>query len=520
MPAATLTLRDAAVLRIAAAVSPNYGEGAGRVSHSRVLQRLMAEPARPESIRSKPNAYWYVVGTVCIGAFMGQLDASIVTVAFPTMQRHFHSSLGGVEWVALAYLLTLVGTVTAVGKFADMVGRKLLYTYGFAVFILASAACGLAPTLLSLDAFRVVQAMGAAMLQANSVALISNAMPPEKLGRGIGVQGAAQALGLSLGPTVGGLLISLGGYRLIFYVNVPVGLVGIALAWFLLPRSRHLQAREPFDWLGLALFFPAVAGLLAALSFGRRSGFGSPLIIGLFVAFVVLGVAFLRRERTTRSPMLDLTLFRRGTFAAGISSGFLSYSVLFGVLFIVPFYLQGPRHMSTGSSGLVLTALPFALGLVAPFAGRVADKVGARPLTVGGMVVTALGLLAMVFVHGSTGLLVVELAVVGAGLGAFTPPNNAAIMGSAPREQSGMAGGVLNMTRGIGTAMGVALTGLVFAVLAGAASDAGNHAGPGTTRGFVGGLLLLVALSVVAAVFAAARGNTEIVNDPMHALAE
>ena len=201
-------------------------------------RQLLREPRRPAAVRESPRASWFVVGTVCIGAFMGQLDASIVTVALPTMGRDLQVSLGAVEWVALAYLLVLVATVATVGRIADSVGRKLLYVYGFGVFTAGSVLCGLAPTLPVLIAARVLQAIGAAMLQANSVALIAEAMPPSMLGRAIGVQGSAQALGLALGPAVGGILLSLAGWRLIFLVNLPAGVIGLALGWFLLPRSR------------------------------------------------------------------------------------------------------------------------------------------------------------------------------------------------------------------------------------------------------------------------------------------
>ena len=169
-----------------------------------VQRLLLTEPRRPAAIRESPRAHWYVVGTVCVGAFMGQLDASIVTLALPRLGRDLHASVGAVEWVALAYLLVLVATVATVGRIADAVGRKLLYVYGFGVFTAGSVLCGLAPTLAVLIAARVLQAVGAAMLQANSVALIAEAMPRPLLGRGIGVQGTAQALGLALGPVVGG----------------------------------------------------------------------------------------------------------------------------------------------------------------------------------------------------------------------------------------------------------------------------------------------------------------------------
>jgi EmrB/QacA subfamily drug resistance transporter len=466
-------------------------------------RRLLVERRRPPSIAARPGAYWLVLATVCIGAFMNQLDASIVTVAFPTLQRNFHDPLGAVTWVGLSYLVVLVGLVTGVGRMADMVGRKLLYTYGFVVFIVGSALCGLAPNLDTLIAFRVLQAVGAAMIQANSVAIIVLALPKEKLGRGIGIQGAAQALGLALGPTVGGLLIALGGWRLIFFVNVPAGIVGTVMAWYLIPRSRHLQKRVPFDWLGLGLFFPAVAALLSAVSFGNSAGWTSPTIIGLFAAAIVLGTAFIRRESRTPHPMLDLSLFKRVPFAAGIASGLLSYLVLFGTLFVVPFYLERALHQSPAHAGLILGAMPIALGITAPFAGRLAERVGARPLTAATMG-------ALVLAHGSLAAIMVELTILGIGLGMFTPPNNAAIMGSAPRQQSGVASGVLNTTRGMGTAMGLAFTSLVFGLVVGS-----EHASATVvTRGFEASAAFLGIVALAAMVLAGMRGKSALNLDP------
>ncbi|HZD75086.1 MAG TPA: MFS transporter, partial [Actinomycetota bacterium] len=346
---------------------------------------LLREPPRPERIRRRADAHWLVVATVCIGAFMGQLDASIVTLALPTLKSTFHASLGTVEWVGLAYLLALVGAVTAVGRLADMIGRKLLYTYGFAVFTLASAGCALAPTLPVLVVCRIVQGIGAAMLQANSVALITTAMPAGRLGRGIGAQGTAQALGLALGPAVGGLLLSLGGWRLLFLVNVPAGLLGTVAGWLLLPRSRDLAPRTRFDWSGLGLFVPAVSALLLALSLGAGGQLGLPASLSLCAVAAAAGLAFIRHERRARSPMLDLGLFRQRPFAAGIGAALLGYLVLFGVLFVTPFFLEGARHQHTGTAGLTLAALPAALGLAAPVAGTLTDRLGPRAPTVTGM---------------------------------------------------------------------------------------------------------------------------------------
>jgi EmrB/QacA subfamily drug resistance transporter len=472
------------------------------------LRWLFTEPRRPEQIRSSPKAPWLVVAAVCIGAFMGQLDASIVTLAFPTLRHAFGAPLADVQWVGLAYLLVLIGLLSAVGRYADMLGRKLLYTYGFVIFIIGSALCGLAPSLWALIGFRVFQGVGAAMLQANSVAIIRGAVPSGRLGRAIGVQGAAQALGLALGPAAGGLLIGLGGWRLIFLVNVPVGILGTVLAWLLIPRSRHLAQRQPFDWLGLAIFLPATAALLLAVSYGDRDGWGSPFIVGAFAAAVVLLALFVARERRVPGPMIDLGLLRRVPFSAGVGSGLLSYLVLFGILTVVPFYLEIAHHARPGSAGLQLLVVPLGVGLVAPLAGRLADRIGARPLTVGGMLVAAVMLVVSVFAHAALFLLVLALA--GIGLGAFTPPNNAAIMGAAPHHQSGMASGILNMTRGMGTSLGLALAGLAYTIGAGA----GEATPAGAALGYRDAALFLAVVALAAGLIAGLRGSTPLSRDP------
>lgn len=429
-------------------------------------RRLLVEARRPAAVARHPRAAWFVVATVCVGAFMGQLDASIVALAFPTLQHEFGASLGVVTWVGLSYLLTLVAMVTAVGRLGDMVGRKLLYTYGFVVFIAGSALCGLAPSLAALEGFRVLQAVGAAMLQANSVAIIALAVPRRSLGRAIGIQGAAQAIGLAMGPAAGGLLLAAGGWRLLFLINVPFGLAGVVAGLLFIPRSRDLARRVPYDWRGLALFVPAVVLLVGAVSLGNSVGWTSPAILGALSAGAALAAGFVLRERRTSDPMLDLSLFRRVSFSAGVAGGLLSYLVMFGVLFVVPFFLERGDGLGTGLTGLELAVMPVLIGITAPLAGRAADRLGPRPLTVLGMTLVAGALAAMALSSPGQVALVAGLAVVGAGLGFFTPPNNAAIMAAAPRTRAGVASGVLNMTRGMGTALGLALTGLVYGLAA------------------------------------------------------
>ena len=285
---------------------------------------------------------------------MGQLDASIVTVAFPTLQRVFHADVESVTWVGLSYLIVLVAGVTAVGRVSDMVGRKLLYCYGFVVFMVGSGLCALAPTLVVLDGFRVIQGLGAAMLQANSVAIIYLIMPRERLGEGHRHPGCRSGPWARPRTGRGWPVAGRRGWRLIFFVNVPAGIVGIAAAWVFLPRSRDLHDRTPFDWIGLGLFIPAIAALLVTISFGSQWGWTSPATVSVLTLAVSTGAGFVVHERRCTDPMLDFSLLRRAPFATGIASGLLAYAVLFGTMFVVPFFLERARGASPGEVGLTL----------------------------------------------------------------------------------------------------------------------------------------------------------------------
>ncbi len=407
-------------------------------------------------------APWLAVGTVCVGAFMGQLDASIVTTALPVLRSNLHASIAAVEWVVLIYVLVLAGTVAAVGKVADRIGRKLLYTYGFGIFVVGSLACALAPSLGPLVAARFVQAIGAVMLQANSYALIRDVLPASQLGTGLGAQGAAQAVGLSVGPVLGGALTALGGWRLIFLVNVPIGLCGLALGWFLLPRSTHHDPESRIDIRGTFLLAAIPSTLIAALSLVQPGipGWIVPALAALAVALVMAAITL---QRHAPGAVIDAALVRVGAFIAGISAALLSSVVLFGCLVAVPFFLERKSHVGPAAVGLELTALPLALAAMAPLGGLFRDRTGPRlPIGVG-MAITAAGMGLLALAATRPGLTVVALAVAGVGLGLFIPANNAATMGAAPGQRGGAAGGLLNMARGMGTALGVAVTSLAVA---------------------------------------------------------
>jgi EmrB/QacA subfamily drug resistance transporter len=419
---------------------------------------------------------------------MGQLDASIVSTALPVLHSTLHASIAAVEWVVLIYVLVLAGTVAAVGRVADRIGRKLLYTYGFAIFVIGSLACALAPSLGLLVAARFVQAIGAVMLQANSYALIRDVLPSSSLGAGLGAQGAAQAVGLSVGPVLGGALIALGGWRLIFLVNVPIGLCGLALGWFLLPRSTHHDPDSRIDIRGTFLLAAIPTTVVAALSLAAQPGTSRWTVPALAALVCALVVAAIARQRQAAGAVVDSALVRVGAFVAGISALLLAYAVLFGCLVAVPFFLAREEHLGPARIGLELTALPLALVALAPFGGLIRDRVGPR-LPIGlGMAVTAAGMGLLALSPSRHGLTVVALALAGAGLGLFIPANAAATMGAAPAHRGGAAGGLLNMARGTGTALGVSTTSLVLA----------------TGRGLITISVLLLAAAIAAGVIGVA----------------
>lgn len=455
------------------------------LAHRRWLAPLLREHPRPPTIRERPGAWRLAVAAVCFGAFMGQLDASIVTLIYPSLGKQFHAPLAAVEWVSLAYLLTLVSLLVPVGRLADAHGRKQFYLYGFVVFTIASAACGLAPTLVALVVFRVVQAAGAAMLQANSVALVTTSAPRQRMRAALGAQAAAQALGLALGPTVGGVLVTTAGWRWVFGINVPVGILAVATGYFVLPRTHARTPVTRFDWPGLLLLATATTSGLLAISAISGLALAPWLPAVLFCVAVGAGTGFFTRQRRAAASLVDLTLLRRRAVSLGLVGALFGYLILFGPLVLVPLVLTG-RGSSELVAGLILTALPAGFAIAATSA----DKVLPRTLTdrshsLAGAAACVGTLTALLVVPLTTAWLVPMLALLGLGLGVFTPANNAMIMRGLPARASGTGGGMVNMARGLGTALGVALVTLAL------------HSGSGGARRAVLVLLAAAALTIL-----------------------
>ena len=448
---------------------------------------LLREPARPAAIREHPLAPWFAVATVCFGAFMGQLDASVVTVAFPALQRQFGTGLAAAQWVSLAYLLVLTALLVPAGRWSDRAGRKLLYLYGFVVFAVASAACGLAPSLGMLIALRVVQAGGAALLQANSVALVVTSVPARTRRAALGVQAAAQAVGLASGPVIGGVLVAAVGWRWVFFLNVPVGLLAVVAGWYLLPRTRRAGAARLGRWPtpGRPLAAHAVTPARVRPALGRparrrpgRDGPAGRVDVGRHARHLLavrarparLGGGGVRGGARASAGAALVAARAAGRRAAARPAGAGGGGHRPGAA------AARSAPTSSCSARWCCSRRWCPLGAAAPRrraccsprcrpgsasprwsrtgCSRPAGRTGAgAPL--GGAL--AAGCAAALAVPAPDAVSVVLLGLLGAGLGIYTPANNAEIMAAVPARDAAAAGGMVNMTRGIGTALGVAV---------------------------------------------------------------
>jgi EmrB/QacA subfamily drug resistance transporter len=364
----------------------------------------------------------------------------------------------------VAYMLTLTAFLPFFGRLADVFGRTRLYNIGFVVFTIGSLFCGMATSAAYLIAARVAQAIGAGLLQANSVAIIIEAFPISERGKAIGIQGSIQAISMAVGPFIGGLLINSIGWRTVFYINIPIGILGTIAALYILPKSKKTGDTKNIDYFGSLLLATGLAFFVTAFNEGTKAGLGSQTNLVYFLcAFILLGM-FVFTELRAEHPLIDLKLFKHKTFFIGNVTGMLSYYMLFAVLFLMPFYLQHVREFSPALTGSLLTPIPIAMAIVAPFAGYLSDRYGSRPLSISGMLVMTVACTALLFsgVRTSLPLLAGELVLLGIGIGLFTPCNNSAIMSAAPSDRLGLAGGYLNMMRSLGAIFGVNISGVIF----------------------------------------------------------
>jgi EmrB/QacA subfamily drug resistance transporter len=416
------------------------------------------------AMTAEENRKWWTLGAVAFGLFMIMLDNTVVNVALPAIERDLHVSISSLEWVVTAYALTFAALLITGGKLGDLFGRKRIFVVGIAIFTLSSLACGLAPSAGFLIGARAVQGVGAALMNPASLSIITATFPPRERGQAIGIWAGVSAMALAIGPLVGGLIVDNINWNWIFFINVPVGVAGILVSQLVIRESRDTSHEQSVDLPGLALSSAGLFALTYALIEGNKHGWTSPEILGLFAAAVVLLVAFVLVEHFQRLPMLDLSLFKIGSFTGANLVAMLVSLGMFGVFFFVSLYIQNILGFSPTQAGATFLPMTLLIILVAPMAGKASDRIGSRWLMGAGMTLVGVSLLLYqrVDLHSTFWTLLPAMLLGGVGMAMTMSPMTAAAMGSVPVDKAGVGSGVLNSFRQVGGSLGIALMGAIL----------------------------------------------------------
>ncbi|HEX6789028.1 MAG TPA: MFS transporter [Gaiellaceae bacterium] len=407
--------------------------------------------------RHSPHFKWWVLSCTSLGMLLATVNSGTLIIALPDLERSLHTTLLQLVWVILVYMIVSTVLVLTAGRLSDLFGRKNAYVLGFVIFSAASLGAGFSGSGTQLILWRVLQGIGGAFLFANAAALVTDAFPKRELGLAMGTNTMVAAVGLVIGPVLGGALVAI-SWPWVFWFNVPFGLIGSAWAWLVLHELAERDKVRGLDLAGTATYVIGLTGLVLALSKGGLSGWGNGLVIGGFLAAVVFLPLWFVIERRGRAPMLDLSLFENRLFSAASAAAFINGLSRFALMFLFVFYFQGPQGQSPIMAGLELAPMAIAMLISSPLAGVIADRHGSRGLAALGMVVSAAGLAGMTMLQAHTSYVwsAVWLFIVGIGSGMFMSPNTAAMMGVVPEQRRGIAAGARVMLQNTGAVISIA----------------------------------------------------------------
>ncbi|HET7043621.1 MAG TPA: MFS transporter [Gaiellaceae bacterium] len=449
---------------------------------------------------------WWTLAAVAVGLFMIMLDNTVVNVALPSIQRSLHMNIAQLEWIVTAYALTFAAFMLTGGKLADLIGRRRIFVIGLVIFTLSSLVCGLAPTSSWLIGARAAQGIGAAMMNPATLSIITATFPPRQRGLAIGIWAGVSAMALAIGPLVGGLLTEHVNWNWVFYINVPIGVVGIVVSYLFIEESRDTSHEQRLDLPGLVTSGAGLFAFTYALIESNQYGWTSPRILAAFVAAFVLLSLFVLLERRQRLPMLDLSLFRNGTFTGANTATLFVGLAMFGVFFYVSLFMQQVLLYSPVEAGATFLPMTILVILVAPAAGKISDRFGSRWLVGIGLTLVAGSLLVYARLDASSGFwdILPGLILGGFGMAMTMTPTTAAAMGSVPVDKAGVGSAVLNSMRQVGGSLGIAIMGAVVAhVMSG--QLAGGHPRPEAfTAGFHDALHLAAIFALIGAIIGAA----------------
>jgi EmrB/QacA subfamily drug resistance transporter len=437
------------------------------------------------------NSRWWTLAAMCFALFMIMLDNTVVNVALPSIQRDLHASLASLEWTVNAYTLTFAVLLVTGGRLGDIFGRRRMFLFGVVVFGLSSLAIGFAPDDTALVAGRAVQGVGAAFMMPATLSLITQAFPPEQRGTAIGTWAGVSALALAIGPVVGGFLTEDVSWRAIFFIDPPIAVGAVAVALFATRESRDETVGRTVDFAGIGAITVGLTALVLALVEGNSWHWGSARVIALLVVAAIGLTGFVAIERRVRAPMIDFSFFRSRTSLGANLCAFLISFAMFAQFFFLTLYMQNVLHYSPLQTGLRFLPSTLVIIVMGPLAGRLTDRVGARPLMTLGLVIVAgaLAIQSQITVHSGYGLLLPGFVLMGLGMGLVMSPMSTAAMNAVDRTKAGAASGVLSMSRMVGSTFGVAVMGALVATIGRSKIDSGLPHVAASTRAAIANAL-------------------------------
>jgi EmrB/QacA subfamily drug resistance transporter len=400
---------------------------------------------------------WWALSVTSLGMLLATINSGTLIIALPDLERSLHTTLLQLVWVILAYMIASTVLVLTAGRLSDLFGRKRSYVLGFAIFTLASLGAGFSADGTQLILWRILQGIGGAAIFANAAALVTDAFPKQQLGLAMGTNTMVAAVGLVIGPVLGGALVEI-SWHWVFWFNIPIGLAGTLWAWTILQETERRESVPNLDLLGTALYVAGLTGLVLGVSRGGITGWDDAVTIASLVVAAILLPAFYVVERRATAPMLDLTIFENRLFSAASGAAFINGLSRFALLFVFVFYFQGAQGDDPITAGLKLAPMAVGMLISSPLAGIWADRHGSRALACLGMLVSAGALIGMTTlqVHSPYWQSVLWLGIVGIGSGMFNSPNTAAMMGTVPPHRRGIAGGARTMLQNTGAVISIA----------------------------------------------------------------
>jgi EmrB/QacA subfamily drug resistance transporter len=400
---------------------------------------------------------WWALSCTSLGMLLAATNSGTLIIALPDLERSLHTSLLALVWVILAYLIAATVLVLMAGRLSDLFGRKRAYVGGFLLFAFASLGAGFSPNGTVLILWRILQGIGSAFLFANAAALVTDAFPKEQLGLAMGANTMIAAVGLVLGPVLGGVLVAI-SWHWVFWFNVPIALAGAAWGGLVLRELAKRDSERGYDVLGTTTFVVGLTGLVLGVSRGGLSGWNDTVVIAGLLAAAVLLPLWVLIEKRSRAPMLDLKIFQNRLFAAASAAAFINGLARFALMFLFVFYYQGAQGNSPIEAGIRLIPLALGMLIASPLAGIYADRHGSRALAAIGMFVSAVGLALMTTlqVHSPYWQSALFLLLVGIGSGMFNSPNTAAMMGVVPAKRRGVAAGARTLLQNTGAVLSIA----------------------------------------------------------------